>query len=160
MVEEIIETGTPQEPDYIEQIEQLRANSVPKEQYEKLRTEHNRAMNALINGGQIETPAEKIDKQALRKELYCEQPNLSNLDYWQKTLTLRKAIMDEGGNDPFLPYGQKIAATAEDKEAAERVATIVQECIDYADGNSRLFTQELDRRTIDVGPIMSRGRRR
>ena len=162
MAEEIIETpGTPQEPDYIQQIEQLRANSVSKEQYDKLKAEHNRAMNALINGGQMENPnAEKIDKQALRKELYCEQPNLSNLDYWQKTLTLRKAIMDEGGQDPFLPYGQKIAATAEDQEAAERVAKVVQECIDYADGNSRLFSQELDRRTIDVGPIMGRGRRR
>lgn len=162
MAEEIIETpGTPQEPDYIQQIEQLRANSVSKEQYDKLKAEHNRAMNALINGGQMENPnAEKVDKQALRKELYCEQPNLSNLDYWQKTLTLRKAIMDEGGQDPFLPYGQKIAATAEDQEAAERVAKVVQECIDYADGNSRLFSQELDRRTIDVGPIMGRGRRR
>ena len=162
MAEEFIETpGTPQEPDYIEQIEQLRANSIPKEQYEKLKAEHNRAMNALINGGQIEDPdAKPVDKNALRKELYCQEPNLSNLDYWQKTLQLRKAIMDEGGNDPFLPYGQKIAATAEDKEAAERVATIVQECIDYADGDSRIFTNELDRRTVDVGPMMGRGRRR
>lgn len=160
MAEEIIEQGTPQEPDYIEQIEQLRANSVSKAEYDKLKAEHNRAMNALINGGQIDdSKTEKVDKNALRKELYCQEPNLSNLDYWQKTLTLRKAIIDEGGNDPFLPYGQKIAATAEDKEAAERVATIVQECIDYADGNSRLFTQELDRRTIDVGPMLGRKRR-
>lgn len=161
MAEEILEQGTQQEPDYIDQIEQLRANSVSKEQYDKLKAEHNRAINALINGGQIDDPnAKPIDKTQLRKELYGQEPNLSNLDYWQKTLTLRKAIMDEGGNDPFLPYGQKIAATAEDKEAAERVATIVQECIDYADGNSRLFTQELDRRTIDVGPMLGRGRRR
>lgn len=161
MADEILDQGTPQEPDYIEQIEQLRANSVSKAEYDKLKAEHNRAMNALINGGQMDTPeAKPIDKAALRKELYCAEPNLSNLDYWQKTLTLRKAIMDEGGNDPFLPYGQKIAATAEDKEAAERVATIVQECIDYADGNSRLFTQELDRRTIDVGPMLGRNRRR
>lgn len=160
MAEEIIEQGTPQEPDYIEQIEQLRANSVSKAEYDKLKAEHNRAMNALINGGQIDDPVAKpVDKAQLRKELYCQEPNLSNLDYWQKTLTLRKAIIDEGGNDPFLPYGQKIAATAEDKEAAERVATIVQECIDYADGNSRLFTQELDRRTIDVGPMLGRKRR-
>lgn len=160
MAEEILDQGAPNEPDYIEQIEQLRANSVSKEQYEKLKAEHNRAMNALINGGQLENSKEEpVDKDALRKELYSQEPNLSNLDYWQKTLTLRKAIMDEGGNDPFLPYGQKIAATAEDREAANRVATVVQECIDYADGDSRLFTQELDRRTIDVGPMLGRKRR-
>lgn len=162
MAEEYIETpGTQQEPDYIEQIEQLRANSVPKEQYEKLRTEHNRAMNALINGGQIEDPnAKPVDKDAIRKELFSQDNGLSNLEVWQKTLTLRQAILDEGGNDPFLPQGQKIAPTAEDVEAANRVAKVVQECIDYADGDSRIFTNELDRRTVDVGPMMGRGRRR
>lgn len=161
MADEILEQGTPQEPDYIEQIEQLRMNSVSKEQYDKLKAEHNRAMNALINGGQIDDPkAEKVDKNALRKELYNSQDSgLSNLDYWQKTLTLRQAIIDDGGKDPFLPYGQKIAPTAEDVEAANRVAKVVQECIDYADGDSRIFTNELDRRTVDMAPMAGRRRR-
>lgn len=151
----------PPEPDYIEQIEQMRANSVSKAEYEKLKAEHNRAMNALINGGQYETQDQTpVDKEQLRKELFCGEPNLSNLEYWQKTLQLRKAIMDEGGKDPFLPYGQKIAPTAEDVEAADRVATIVQECIDYADGDSRIFTNELDRRTVDTAPMMGSRRRR
>ena len=162
MAEEILEQqGTEQEPDYIEQIEQLRANSVSKADYDKLKAEHNRAMNALINGGQIDTPkAEKVDKDALRKELYNSQDTgLSNLDYWQKTLTLRQAIIDDGGKDPFLPYGQKIAPTAEDVEAANRVAKVVQECIDYAEGDSRIFTNELDRRTTDMAPMAGRRRR-
>ncbi len=161
MAEEILEQqGTEQEPDYIEQIEQLRANSVSKAEYDKLKNEHNRAMNALINGGQMDAPkAEKVDKDALRKELYCQDGGLSNLEYWQKTLTLRQAIIDDGGKDPFLPYGQKIAPTAEDVEAANRVAKVVQECIDYADGDSRIFTNELDRRTTDTAPMMGRRRR-
>ena len=161
MAEEILDQqGTEQEPDYIEQIEQLRANSVSRADYDKLKAEHNRAMNALINGGQIDDPkAEKVDKDALRKELYCQDSGLSNLEYWQKTLTLRQAIIDDGGKDPFLPYGQKIAPTAEDIECANRVAKVVQECIDYADGDSRIFTNELDRRTTDMAPMAGRRRR-
>lgn len=161
MAEEILDQqGTEQEPDYIQQIEDLRANSVSRADYDKLKAEHNRAMNALINGGQIDTPkAEKVDKDALRKELFGQDSGLSNLEYWQKTLTLRQAIIDDGGNDPFLPYGQKIAPTAEDVEAANRVAKVVQECIDYADGDSRIFTNELDRRTTDMAPMAGRRRR-
>lgn len=162
MAEELITQteDTTVEQDYIDQIAQLKQNTVSKAEYEKLRADHKKAMDALINGGQIETTEKApVDKNQLRKELYCNEPNLSNLDYWKKTLELRQAIIDEGGKDPFLPYGQKIAPTAEDKEAAERVATIVQECIDYADGDSRIFTNELDRRTIDTAPMMGRKRR-
>lgn len=161
MAEEILDQqGTEQEPDYIQQIEDLRANSVSRADYDKLKAEHNRAMNALINGGQIDDPkAEKVDKDALRKELFTELNGMSNLDYWQKTLTLRQAIIDDGEQDPFLPYGQKIAPTAEDVEAANRVAKVVQECIDYADGDSRIFTNELDRRTTDMAPMTGRRKR-
>lgn len=160
MADEINEQGTPQEPDYIDQIEQLRANSVSKAEYDKLKEKHDKAVNALINGGQIDDPkAEKVDKNALRKELYSQDNGLSNLEYWQKTLKLRQAIIDDGGKDPFLPYGQKIAPTAEDIECAGRVAKVVQECIDYADGDSRIFTNELDRRTVDMAPMAGRRRR-
>ena len=163
MAEEILEQqGQTQEPDYIAQIEELRANSVSRDDYNKLKAEHNRAMNALINGGQIDTKeTEPVDKDALRKALYTQDcENLSNLDYWQKTLTLRQAIIDDGGADPFLPFGQKIAPTAEDVEKANNVAKVVQECIDYAQGDSRIFTTELDRRTTDTAPMMGARRRR
>ena len=43
--------------------------------------------------------------------------------------------------------GAQISPTAEDVQVAEKVAQIYQECVDYADGDSALFTQELQRRT-------------
>ena len=55
--------------------------------------------------------------------------------------------MAEGQPDPFLPMGAQIAPTADDEAKAEKAAQIYQECIDYADGDSKLFTQELMRRT-------------
>ena len=44
----------------------------------------------------------------------------------------------------------KIVPTTEDIECANRVAEVVKECIEYADGDSQLFTNELNRRTVDV----------
>lgn len=150
MAEEIIEQGTEQEPNYIEQIEQLRANSVSKEKYNKLVAEHNKAMNALINGGQLEQkPVEKRSAEEVRKELF-NGDNLSNLRYAELALELRDAVIAEGGIDPFVPQGKKIKATREDYESAEMVADGLRRCIEYADGDSEVFTNELQRITDDV----------
>ena len=150
MAEEILDQGTPQEPDYIEQIEQLRANSVSKAEYDRLKAEHNRAMNALINGGQLEQkPIEKRSAEEVRKELFGGE-QLSNLRYAELALELRDAVIAEGGIDPFVPQGKKIKATREDYESAEMVADGLRRCIEYADGNSEIFTSELQRITDDV----------
>ena len=42
------------------------------------------------------------------------------------------------------------AKSRSDYEAAERVATVVRECIEYAKGDSAVFTNELQRRTVDT----------
>ena len=141
------------EQDYLDTIAELKKNTVSRQEYDALRAEHTKALKILVEGGQME-PEEKeeVDMAALRKELYGSESSLTNLEYWKKTLALRQAIIDSGANDPFLPYGSKIAPTAEDVEKANNVATVVQECIDYADGDSSLFTQELQRHTIDAMP--------
>lgn len=146
--------------DYIEAINQLRNNSVPKEDYAKLREENKRLVNSLINGEQIDAPAhETPDIATLRKELFGEGSDLSNLEYMTKALQLRDAIIAQGGTDPFLPYGKKIIPTNEDIATANRVAEVVKECIDYADGDSEIFTTELMRRTVDTAPIRTKGRK-
>ena len=58
--------------------------------------------------------------------------------------------MAKGEPDPFLPYGKQISPTRQDEETAAKVAQIYQECIDYAEGDSEVFTNELQRRTRDV----------
>lgn len=149
------------EASQVDQVLEMRKNmEATNLELSKTKAELSKAMNALVNGSQIDIKeAEPVDKDKLRKELYCLEPNLSNLEYWDKTLQLRQAIIDEGGSDPFLPAGQKIAASAEDREKANNVAKIVQECIDYAQGDSSIFTTELNRRTVDTSPMMGRRRR-
>lgn len=147
--------------DYIEALNELKSSTVSKDQYNKLRAENKKLLDALVSGGSIENPVQKpeVDIDALRKELFNKDAQLSNLEFVEKSLELRDALIDKGEPDPFLPVGSRISPTPEEAQQAENVAEIYRECIDYANGDSEVFTNELMRRTTDVMP-MSRGKKR
>lgn len=156
--ETIVETGTPEtgtEQNYIQAINELKANTVSKELYDKLKNENKELLDALVEGKQIELPEQEKapDVNELRKELYNPDNELSNLDYVSKTLQLRKAVMDAGGQDPFLPIGDRVTVTSEMIDQAQTVADVLQECVDFAKGDSGIFTAEVQRRTKDTMPI-------
>ena len=141
--------------DYIDQIKKLKENSVSKDDYDKLRLDNKRLIDALANGTQLEGKVEpKIDAveniNNLRKKLFSKGSNLDNLEYCKTAVELRDALIEKGERDPFLPFGHEVVATDSDYESANRVATIMKECIDYADGDPDIFTNELQRRTVDV----------
>lgn len=148
--------------DYIDAIKDLKQNTVSKSDYEALKADNKKLLDTLINGSNVESKESakpKYDVKQLRKDLFGDKAqDLDNLTYITKSLQLRDAIIDEGGVDPFLPTGKKIVPTTEDVQCAERVAKVFQECIDYAQGDSEAFTNELQRRTIDVGPSLPRKR--
>lgn len=142
---------------YIEAIKEIKANSVSKQAYDKLREENKQLLDSLINGKEIELPKQKepVDINKIRATLFDENRPLSNLDYVSNALKLRDELLEKGERDPFLPYGQNISPTDEDITKAERVATVMKECVEYADGDSELFTNELMRRTNDAMPAKS-----
>lgn len=143
-------------------IADIKANHVPKSKYERLEADYNKVLNAIRNNEEIEIKQEeKPDINQLRRELYTEDCNeLNDIQYVQKTLQLRQAIIDEGGQDPFVPFGKQHGPEESDFATAERAAQIFQECVDYADGDNSLFIAELQRRTMDINPISSRQSRR
>lgn len=147
--------------DYIEAIKKLKENTVDKTMYDAKVAENKELLEALVQGKTIQVEEKPpVDINALRNELYGNDGvNLSNLDFIKKTLELRKAIIDEGGTDPFLPYGQKITPEQSDIDAAERVAEALESCVEYADEDSAIFTQELQRIMIDTNPVRSTNRR-
>lgn len=146
-----------EEIDYIAAINELKANSVDREKYMKLKDENQRLLDTLINGGEIEVQKqESVDINQLRKELYGGGQTLSNLDYWTKTMKLREAIMEDGKPDPFVPQGKNVVATDEDRAAAAKVAQAIQHCIDVAEGENLVFTNELQRIMVDTAPIRRR----
>ena len=141
--------------DYIDQIKKLKENSVSKDDYDKLRLDNKRLIDALANGTQLEGKVEpKIDAveniNNLRKKLFGKGNNLSNLEYCKTAVELRDALIENGNRDPFLPFGHNVVTTESDNESAERVASVLKECIEYADGDSDIFTNELQRRSVDV----------
>lgn len=153
-VDSQVEIGNTDNIDYISAISEMKANSVSRQQYEKLKQENKELLDTLINGGQVEMidPTTKPSIESLRKELFSKEAadkGMTNLEFVSKSLELRDAIIESGGTDPFLPIGRGIELTRDDYEAAEFTAQQFRECIDIAQGNSEVFTNELMRRTVD-----------
>ena len=154
---EISVTGTVEDntQDYLAAIKELKQNSVDRSEYDKLRAENKRLIDAVVNGqsGQEEPVHTKHSKEQiddLRNELFNSPRELNNLEYITKAMELREALMENGEPDPFLPVGKQISPTRDDLEGAEKVAQVYKECIEYAEGDSEVFTNELMRRTRDV----------
>jgi hypothetical protein len=144
--------------DYIEAIKEMKQNSVDRSQYNKLKEENQQLLNALVNGKEIEIKKEEpVDIAKLRKELFNPDRQMTNLEYVSSALKLRDALIEKGERDPFLPVGDKVRLTAEHYDKAEEVATVLRECVEFADGDSGIFTAELQRRTKDSLPY--RGKR-
>lgn len=148
-----VETGTQVDdmtPDYLAAINELKQNSVDRSKYEELRAENKKLLNSIVNGQtvEVESKPEIRDVAEIREELFNHEH--SNLEYVKLALELRSALIAKGEPDPFLPVGKQISPTRQDEEVAERAAQIYQECIDYAEGDSAVFTNELQRRTRDV----------
>lgn len=140
--------------DYVAAITELRRTTVPLEDYNKLREEKKQLINALASGKTPEglIPEEpKVSPDDLRKKLFGSgSDNLTNLEYVETALSLRDSLIGAGERDPFLPIGDKVQITSDTIDTAERVATILRECVDFAQGDSGIFTAELQRRTKDT----------
>ena len=150
-------TGTVEDntQDYLAAIKELKEKSVDRSEYDKLRAENKKLIDAVVNGqpGQEEQVVVKHSKEhidELRNDLFNSPKELNNLEYITKAMELREALMENGEPDPFLPVGKQISPTRDDLEGAEKVAQVYRECIDYAEGDSEVFTNELMRRTRDV----------
>lgn len=149
--------------EYIDTINELKSKSVPKEKYEQLEQEKKCLIEALKNGSQINVvePKEEVNIDELRRDLYGNpEKQMSNLEYVEKTLKLRNALIEKGEPDPFMPNGHEYQYDQRDQDKANYVAKVYQECIDYAQGNDQLFTQELMRRTKDDSPLSNIARNR
>ena len=134
---------------YIEAIKEIKANTVDKETYRKLQEENKQLLNSLVNGETIENPdaEQKESIEELRTKLFgTKRKDLTNLEFVENSLKLRNALMESGEMDPFVPVGSKIKPTDEDFAKAKKVAEVLQECVDYAEGNPDVFTDELKRR--------------
>lgn len=146
------ETGTTVDdmtPDYLAAINELKQKSVDRSKYDALKAENKKLLDSIINGTEVALPREEKKSIEELRAAYLKEDQ-SNLEYITNTLKLREAIISEGKPDPFLPVGEQIMPTDEDIRTAQKVAEVLQECVDYAEGDSAVFTNELQRRLVDV----------
>lgn len=145
------ETGTVEDmtPDYLAAIKELKENSVDRQKYNELKAENKKLLDSIVNGTEVALPAEEMKSVEELRAAYLKEDQ-SNLEYITNVLALREALMAEGKPDPFLPIGEQILPTDEDVATANKVAQVLEECVDYAEGNSAVFTNELQRRLVDV----------
>lgn len=142
---------------YIAAIEEMKANTVSRDAYNKLRNENKQLLDALVSGKEIpQEPVAKPSVSDLRKKLFSGE-DMSNLEYVETALSLRDSLIEAGERDPFLPYGDKVDITPEQIDAANKVAAGLKEMVDFAEGDSGVFSAEYQRRVKDVS--IPRGRK-
>ena len=136
-------------PDYLAAINELKQNSVNREDYNKLKAENKKLLDSIVNNVPVEVQSPQRKSIEELRAAYLKEDQ-TNLEYISNALKLRDALISEGKPDPFLPIGEQILPTDEDVAAANKVASVLQECVDYAEGDSAVFTNELQRRLVDV----------
>lgn len=141
--------------DYIKTIQDLKANTVSKEKYNELKKQNKELLDSLVNGTEIEGLKDKVEEKKtldqMRKETF-DNENLTDLEYVQGLLQIREEVMANGERDPFLPNKPDFIPTEQDEKTAQKVADVLQECIDEADGNNELFLAKLGSKMVDDAP--------
>lgn len=148
------EIETP-EQSLVEQVVELKKNSVSKDEYNKLAQQNKELMAALIEGGQVEgepSEPEPIDISKLVTEMRQMDNTTLDIEYVQKALDYRNAVIEQFGeeNDPFCPTQSRFTPSNEDKEKAQNVADVFQQCIEESKGNNAVFLALLQERTRDI----------
>ena len=146
--------------DYVAAINELKQNSVSKERYNKLEQDNKRLLDALVNNKQIDIQEKpKVDVAEARRNLaeVCET-GCTQLEFFDKVLALRTAVLESGGQDPFLPVGSKVQPTYEQIEKQNEIHAGIQEMIDFAEGDPGIFNAEYQRRVVDTMPQLRKTR--
>lgn len=141
---------------YIDTINQLKANSVPRSEADKLREENRRLLEAMVNGqsagiSSTEEPSKPTIQELRNKAYGKDAENLSDLEYVETVLDLRDALLEEEGVDHFIPSGKKYSPDLNDQHCAQKAYEALRHCVDVADGDNEVFIQEITRITVDNG---------
>lgn len=154
--EQLTQQQAPQENEYqyyIDAIKDYQTNYVPKARFEKLQNENKQLVASLTNGELIATantqvsPIEKKPIDQMIKEM--KKPK-SSIEMVEKALEFRERILDETGEDCFVNCLSKHSIPTEQSYiSAQKTADIYRECLDYANGDEKVFINELQRRMVD-----------
>lgn len=150
--------GEPEDKTPEEIILEMKENTVPKKDYEELEKRHNTLIKKIADGEKIEIEKKTLSEEErtkrigdLRKSLYSENSNLNNLKFWKNTLELRELLIESGQPDPMVARGKMFDGASEDEQSAEvvKIVDVVNDCIEKANGSSKVFTSLLQDKMRD-----------
>ena len=137
--------GNDNDLDLLEEIKNLKENTVSKEDYNKQVEKNKALMKQIINGGGTKVEAEDtVDLGEIRKAIFEKGEDMSNRDFWKNVLALRKERLEKEGVDVFLPKGRKTRYTRDDLESAQKVAEVIGQLIKDTEDNPLLFNTLLN----------------
>lgn len=164
LVEQPQENDLPSNKIYIDAIKNYNENYVPKTRYEKLEEENRELVNALVNNEQITTVMTQENKQPIEelvKEMRVSPSKgfIFDTNFVEKALEFRERILEEQGVDCFVSSGHNVNPSQESYMSAQKTADIYRECLDYANGDNKVFINELQRRMVETNPFAGYGNR-
>lgn len=144
------------EQNYIETITKLKSSTVGRDMYDKVVAENKELLNSLVNGmpgpSGKDTAESKPSAEECRKRLFHPEKELTNVEYIERALDLREAVLEETGEDCFVGYSHlNPEFNKEDAEQkAQKVADVFEQCLEESNGNPKKFTNILQDRTNDI----------
>ena len=138
------------ETNYLEIIQNMKKNTVSREEYERVIKDNKTLANALATStpksAEVEVQvASDDDIKEMRDKLFRINSGATNLEVITQTLNLRDALMSRGESDPFLPVNKDYVPNPQDQAAAQKLADGLREIVDYCNGDAQLFNSELKR---------------
>lgn len=150
-------SGDDASPTTAEMLLEFRKKHVPIEEYNKEKERADSYLQAILENREEEIAIReggaegKLDADEIAKKMFVPDNGMTDLEYIQNALNLRKARMAAGERDPFLPdnFDEK------DVEIAQNVADVFEECVKLANGDNASFIGILQGKIKDA-PIVPR----
>lgn len=133
----------PSDFDLLNEVKELKKNSVSKEEYDRVVAEKKKLMRDFVYGSgdsaNVEDTSPSI--QDLREKLFggnVEQ--MSNRDFWENVSQLYHKRLEEDKQNIFLPKGHKTRYKREDYEMVSSMMETIDSMLEDTKDNPALFT--------------------
>lgn len=144
VIDNVAETDTT--ADYIETINQLKQNSVSKDEYMKLKNENKQLLNAIASNQVVEVAAEpEIDIKEVRENVFKNHSNLSNREFVDNVVKLYDYELEHSGKNIFMPNDPNYIPTQDDINQVDNMVTGFKNALEEANGNDLIFNQYMER---------------
>ena len=132
----------PNDFDLLNEVKQIRENSVPKEKYEELLAEKKKLIRDFVYGGDsTEVKETEPTIEELRSKIFGDNvEQMSNRDFWQNVSKLYHTRLEQDGENIFLPKGKKTRYERKDYEVVSSMMETIDSMLEDTVDNPSMFT--------------------